>query len=84
MLDKETINQELSDFIRLMRLKYRKTQEDMGNLLGVSRNTYALWERTPIKLSIETLMDIGRVLNEDIFIFFQSYIAKRNNLRVVK
>ncbi len=79
MLDKETINQELSDFIRLMRLKYRKTQEDMGNLLGVSRNTYALWERTPIKLSIETLMDIGRVLNEDIFIFFQSYIAKRNN-----
>lgn len=79
MLDKETINQELSDFIRLMRLKYRKSQEDMGNLLGVSRNTYALWERTPIKLSIETLMDIGRVLNEDIFIFFQRYIAKCNN-----
>lgn len=79
MLDKQTINQELSDFIRLMRLKYRKSQEDMGNLLGISRNTYAVWERTPIKLSIETLMDIGRVLNEDIFIFFPSCIAKRNN-----
>lgn len=79
MLDKQTINQELSDFIRLMRLKYRKSQEDMGNLLGISRNTYAIWERTPIKLSIETLMDIGRVLNEDIFIFFPSCIAKRNN-----
>ena len=79
MLDKQTINQELSDFIRLMRLKYRKSQEDMGNLLGISRNTYAIWERTPIKLSIETLMDIGRVLNEDIFIFFFFCIAKRNN-----
>lgn len=78
MLDKQTVNQELSDFIRLMRLKYRKSQEDMGNLLGVSRNTYAVWERNPIKLSVETLMDIGRVLNEDIFIFFKSYIAERN------
>lgn len=79
MLDKETINKELSDFIRLLRLKYRKSQEDMGNLLGVTRNTYSIWERDPIKLSIETLMDIGRVLNEDIFIFFEKYIAKCNN-----
>lgn len=79
MLDKETVNQELSDFIRLLRLKYRKSQEDMGTLLGVTRNTYSNWEREPIKLSIETLMDIGRVLNEDIFIFFERYIAKCNN-----
>lgn len=78
MLDKQTVNQELSDFIRLLRLKYRKSQEDMGQLLGVSRNTYALWERNPIKLSVETLMDIGRVLDENIFIFFQRYIANCN------
>lgn len=78
MLDKMTVNQELSDFIRLSRLKYRKSQEDMGHLLGVSRNTYAIWERNPIKLSVETLMDIGRVLDENIFIFFQRYIANCN------
>lgn len=79
MIDKMTVNQELSDFIRLMRLKYRKSQEDMGGLLGVSRNTYAIWERNPIKLSLETLMDIARVLDDDIFIFFKSYIANCNN-----
>lgn len=76
MIDKQTLNQELSDYIRLLRLKYRKSQEDMGHLLGVSRNTYAIWERTPIKLSVETLMDIGRVLNEDALIFFKDLYCK--------
>lgn len=81
MIDKMTLNQELSDYIRLMRLKYRKSQEDMGELLKVSRNTYSKWEREPIKLSLETLMDIARVVNEDIFIFFQDNVAKRNEWR---
>lgn len=79
MIDKETLNQELSDYIRLMRLKYRKSQEDMGNLLNVSRNTYSQWEKNPISLSLEKLMDIGRVVNEDIIIFFKNYIAERND-----
>ena len=78
MIDKETLNQELSDYIRLMRLKYRKSQEDMGILLNVSRNTYSQWEKTPISLSLEKLMDVGRVVNEDIFIFFKKNIAERN------
>lgn len=80
MLDKEKINSELSDYIRLLRLKYRKSQDDMGHLLRVSRNTYSKWERKPIVLSLETLLEIGNVLNEDILIFFKEYVAKRNNM----
>lgn len=78
MINKEKINTELSDYIRLLRLKYRKSQEDMGQLLGVSRNTYAIWERRPISLSLETLIKIGEVLDHNILIFFKEYVAKSN------
>jgi transcriptional regulator with XRE-family HTH domain len=78
MLNKADINEELSDYIRLLRLKYRKSQEDMGNLLSVSRNTYSKWEKNPIYLSLETLLKIGDVLEENILIFFQDYVAKSN------
>lgn len=78
MINKEKINAELSDYIRLLRLKYRKSQEDMGQLLGVSRNTYAIWEKRPISLSLETLIKIGEVLDDNILIFFKEYVAKSN------
>lgn len=78
MINKEKINTELSDYIRLLRLKYRKSQEDMGQLLGVSRNTYAIWERRPISLSLKTLIKIGEVLDDNILIFFKEYVAKSN------
>lgn len=78
MIDKEKVNTELSDYIRLLRLKYRKSQEDMGQLLGVSRNTYSIWERRPISLPLETIIKIGEVLDQDIFIFFKEYVANCN------
>ena len=79
MLNKAEINEELSDYIRLLRLKYRRSQEEMSQLLGVSRNTYSKWERNPIYLSLETLLKIGDVLDENILIFFQEYVAKSNH-----
>jgi transcriptional regulator with XRE-family HTH domain len=51
----------------------------MSQLLGVSRNTYSKWERNPIYLSLETLLKIGDVLDENILIFFQKYVAKSNH-----
>lgn len=83
MINKYEFNLELSDYIRLLRLKYRKSQEDMGKLLGVSRNTYAIWERKPISLSLDTLIKIGDALDENILIFFNQYVAKRNDMRGV-
>lgn len=83
MINKYEFNLELSDYIRLLRLKYRKSQEDMGKLLGVSRNTYAIWERKPISLSLDTLIKIGDALDENILIFFNRYVAKRNDMRGV-
>ena len=78
MIIKQEFNEELSDYIRLLRLKYRKSQEDMANLLGITRNSYSKWERNPISLSLETLLKIGDVLDENILIFFQNYVAKSN------
>lgn len=73
------LNNELSEYIKLIRFKNKKSQEEMANLLNISRNTYSIWENNPIKLSLDTLIEIGTVLNEEILIFFNQYVAKSNS-----
>lgn len=72
------LNTELSEYIKLLRFKCKKSQEDMASILKISRNTYSAWEKKPIKLSLDTLIEIGNILEEDILIFFDNYVAKRN------
>ncbi len=73
------LNHELSEYIKLIRFKHKKSQEDMSILLKISRNTYSIWENNPIKLSLDTLIEIGIALDEDILIFFNEYVAKCNS-----
>lgn len=78
---KLNLNHELSEYIKLIRFKNKKSQEEMASLLNVSRNTYSIWENNPVKLSLDTLVMIGASINEDILIFFDEYVAKcKNNL----
>lgn len=74
----KNINDELSDYLKLIRFKHKKSQEDIAKDLNITRNTYGAWENNPISLSIETLNKIANVMNEDIIIFFEEYVAKRN------
>lgn len=78
---KLNLNHELSEYIKLIRFKNKKSQEDMGISLKVSRNTYSIWENNPIKLSLDTLIEIGMILETDILIFFNEYVAKCKNLK---
>lgn len=72
------INEELSDYLKLLRFKHKKSQEDMAKTLSITRNTYCIWENNPISLSLETLNKITNVMGEDIIIFFVDYVAKCN------
>lgn len=74
----ETLNQDLSDYIKLLRFKSKKSQEVVAKELGVSRNTYQLWENNPISLSLETLNKITTYYGEDLSIFFKEYVASSN------
>ena len=74
----KNLNSELSDYIKLLRFKSKLSQEKVAEKLGVSRNTYSTWENNPIQLDLETLDKIGKILNTDIFIFFNNYVAKCN------
>ena len=73
------LNQELSDYIKLLRFKSKMNQEETATKLNISRNTYISWENNPITLSLDTLIKIGNVFNADITIFFKEYVAKSNN-----
>lgn len=73
------LNYELSEYIKLIRFKKKKSQEDLANSLRISRNTYSIWENNPIKLSLDTLIEIGIVLDVDMLIFFNQYVAKSNS-----
>lgn len=74
----QSLNEDLSYYLKLLRFKNKKSQEDVAKELEISRNTYATWENNPIGLSIETLNKITNIFNEDITIFFKSYVAKSN------
>lgn len=72
------LNQELSDYIKLLRFKQKMSQDDVAEKLEISRNTYGSWENRPVSLSLETLMKIFDIFNEDILYFFKQYVAKSN------
>lgn len=72
------INEELSDYLKLIRFKHKKSQEDIAKDLKITRHTYGAWENNPISLSLETLDKIANVMNENIIIFFEEFVAKSN------
>lgn len=72
------LNDSLSDYIKLIRFKAQKSQEEVAKELNVSRNTYSIWERNPVQLKLDTLIEIGNILNNDIIIFFNQYVAECN------
>ena len=74
----ETLNQELSDYIKLLRFKKKYSQEEVAKKIGITRNTYSIWENKPIALSLETLVNLFDVFEEDVLIFFKKYVAKGN------
>lgn len=75
----EDLNKSLSEYLKLLRFKQKKSQEETAMLLNISRNTYTIWENNPIALSLENILKIGKVLDEDIIIFFKEYVAKSND-----
>ena len=75
---KEQMNLELSSYLKMLRTKYNLSQADIADKLGITRQCYTNWEREPIKLDLEKLIKIGKVMDEDILIFFNLYIAKRH------
>jgi len=72
------LNDSLSDYIKLIRFKAQKSQKEVAKELNVSRNTYSIWERNPVQLKLDTLIEIGNILNNDIIIFFNQYVAECN------
>ena len=75
---KKNLNDSLSDYIKLIRFKSKKSQKDVAKELNISRNTYSVWEKNPVQLKLDTLIEIGTILNNDIIIFFNQYVAECN------
>ncbi len=75
----DNMNQELSDYIKLIRFKNKKSQDEVAKMLEISRNTYNFWENNPVTLSLDVLKKIFDVFDEDVLIFFEQYVAKSNN-----
>ena len=74
----ETLNADLSDYLKLLRFKKKKSQEEVAKELNITRNTYTNWENNPVSLSLDTLNKLVRFYGENILIFFQQYVAKSN------
>ena len=75
---KEQLNHDLSEYLKLIRFKKKISQEAISEKLNITRQCYTNWENNPIKLDLGQLIEIGTVMDEDILIFFDTYIAKSN------
>lgn len=76
MINKDEVNSQLSDYIRLMRQKHKLSQEELATKLNVTRQCYQNWEYNPTKLSLDQLIQIGAILGENILLFFDSLSCK--------
>ena len=70
----EKVNKSLSDYLKLIRFKKKKSQLDIAKILGVSRNTYSIWENNPINLKLNTLIEISSAMEEDVLSYFNELI----------
>ena len=54
------------NFLQLLRKRKGKSQQDMADLLGMTRQTYARRESHPESMTIEEAMLVSRVLDVDV------------------
>ena len=66
----------LSEQIKLVRFKRKKTQEDCAKALNISIPTYKNIEDNPNKLNLEQALNLSYYLNYNIFQFFLNTILQ--------
>ena len=65
-----------SFIIKSLRSKHGKTQSEMAQMLGISRQSYNYIENNPTKAPLEKIMKIFKILNESIDDFL--YVLKQD------
>lgn len=69
----------ISNNLKSYRVRAGYTQEDIAELLGITRNTYCDYEVNPQKVKVETLQTIADKLNCKLSDFFvESNVTKSN------
>lgn len=66
----ETNEKQISRNIKSCREKYGKTQEDVANIMKISKQTYLTIENNPMNYSINKLNDIANAIGCNIDDFF--------------
>lgn len=60
--------------IKAIRVEKEIKQEDVAKKLGISTNTYMSYENDPRNLKIDTLIELGNILDVNILDIFLQYI----------
>lgn len=72
-----------SNIIKSIRNKYGYSQDNMAEMLKITRQSYNKLENNPTKASLEKVYAIFNMLNEDIDEFLnalkQDYMSQTNN-----
>ncbi len=67
---------ELSELIKLLRFKKKKTQEECAKALGISIPTYKNIEDNPNKLNIDQAIKLSEFMDYNILQFFLTSILQ--------
>ena len=74
----------ISNNIKSYRIKKGLKQEEIADIMGVSRNTYFDYEVNPQRVKVETLQKIADILNCKVSDFFKENDVTKSNVNETK
>ena len=74
----------ISNNIKSYRIKKGLKQEEIADIMGVSRNTYCDYEVNPQRVKVETLQKIADILNCKVSDFFKENDVTKSNVNETK
>lgn len=70
----------ISNNLKSCRVRMGLSQEEMANLIGVSRATYCDWEVNPQRVKVETYQQISEILKCKLSDFFVEPNVTKSNI----
>lgn len=73
---KNDIKKMISDELKQLRFDHKLTQNQLSQLCGVDTSTIVRYEKNNVTMQIDTIIKMLEAYETDIFIFFETIIAK--------
>lgn len=81
---KNDIKEMIAETLKNLRSEHKLTQNQLSDLCNVDTSTIVRYEKNNVTMQIDTIIKILEAYDIDIFIFFETILAKTQNNKPLK